>query len=197
MASDLEFRLMKFTKKFNMRKFILFGIIISGLLIGCKEKKSTKKLSEITISNNGINGIVLKKCITIDSLKATFPNYKISAKTGQQDGPDYHYFKVVKDNTTINFIMSAQDSCLVDEINITTNLPDTYGVKTGMTYEEVKKLRPEITHKTNYHFHTILSTQNSNLKYEISGTFDGPDKQDFIYDEVKKWKVTQFLVRGY
>ncbi|MBA6155975.1 DUF1131 family protein [Tenacibaculum sp. S7007] len=180
-----------------MRKLILFGIIISGILIGCKEKKTTKKLSEITISNNGINKIDLGKCINIDSLKIAFPDYKISSKIGQQDGPDYQYFEVKKDSTTINFIMSEQEGCLVDEINATTNLPDIYGVKIGMTYEEVKKLRPEITHKTNYHFHTILSTPNSNLKYEISGTFDGPDKQDFIYDEVKKWKVTQFLIRGY
>jgi hypothetical protein len=180
-----------------MKKFILCVLIITGTLISCKQKKAKTKLAEITISNNGINNIDLHKCITIDSLQTAFPEYKTTLKTGQQDGPDYHYFQVTKDSTNINFIMSEQEGCLVDEINATTNLPDMYGVKIGMTYEEVKKLRPEISHKTNYHFHTVLSAPSSNLKYEISGTFGEPDKQDFIYDEVKKWKVTQFLVRSY
>ncbi len=180
-----------------MKKVILFMLIISSVLISCKKKNATKKTAKITISNNGINNINLRKCITIDSLQTAFPNYKITSEVGLQDGPDYHYFEVIKDSTNINFIMSELDGCLVNETTTTTNFPDIYGVKIGMTYEEVKKLRPEISHKTNYHFHTVLSVPNSNLKYEISGTFGGSDKQDFIYDEVKKWKVTQFLVRSY
>ena len=180
-----------------MKRITLLALIFTLLLVNCKQKASTEKTPEITISNNGINGIDLGKCITIDSLKIAFPNYKIKFKTGQQDGPDYHYFNVTKNKTNINFIMSEQEGCLVDEIEIKTVFPDKYGVKLGMTYEEVKKLRPNISHSTNYHFHTFLSAPNSNLKYEISGIYNGADKQNFSYDEVKNWKVTQFLIRSY
>ncbi len=198
MENVLEFRLMRFTKKFSMKKLILCFVIISGMLFGCKEKKTTRKLSEISISNNGINKIDLGKCITIDSLKTAFPDSTIKMKISEDDGYDYHYAEIKNSKYLINVLMNHMDACLVNEFNVTKSpFPDKFGVKIGMTYEEVKKLRPEIIHKTNYHFHTILSAPNSNLKYEISGTFDGPDKQDFIYDEVKKWKVTQFLIRSY
>lgn len=195
MENVLEFLLMKFIKKFNMKKLILLALLTLITITSCKQKTTTKKSATISITNNGINGIDLKKCITIDNLKDAFPTYTITSKTGQQDGPDYLYFEVLKDSTTLNFMVDEQEACVVNEINAQTNSADMYGVKIGMSYEEIKKLRPNLVHKTDYHFHTTLYEPNSNLKYEISGTYDGPDKQDFIYDEVKKWKVTQFLVK--
>ncbi|MCF2875355.1 MULTISPECIES: DUF1131 family protein [unclassified Tenacibaculum] len=178
-----------------MKKLLLFLVLIISTTISCKQKKTSKKTTDFSITDNGVNNINLLECITIDSLQAAFPSYTITSKVGQQDGPDYRYFEVLKDNTTLNFIMNEQKTCIINEINAQTNLEDMYGVKVGMTYEEVKKLRPNISHKTDFHFHTTLSEPNSNLQYEISGTYNGPDKQDFIYEEVKKWKVVQFIIR--
>lgn len=193
MENVLEFLLKKFIKTFKMKKIILFSLIIIGMLVSCEEKEATK----ITISNNGINKLNIQDCITIDHLKTTFINYKITSKKGKQNGVNYNYFEVTKENTNITFIMNKLDNCLINEINLTTSYTDKYGVKIGMSYKEVKKLRPNTFHKTDARFHTILSTPDSKLKYEISGTFDEPDKQNFIYNDVKKWKVTQFLVRSY
>ncbi|WP_299124306.1 DUF1131 family protein [uncultured Tenacibaculum sp.] len=178
-----------------MKKLLFFLVLIISTIISCKQKKTSKKTTEFSITNNGINKINLQECITIDSLQAAFPSYTITSKVGQQDGPDYRYFEVSKDSTILNFIMNEQKTCIINEIIAQTNLADMYGVKVGMTYEEVKKLRPNISHKTDFHFHTTLSEPNSNLQYEISGTYNGPDKQDFIYEEVKKWKVVQFIIK--
>lgn len=152
---------------------------------------------EVRLHENKLGTMVLSHGMNIDlaSLRAKFKMLKIIRKKGQQDGPDFIYYQFYK-NKKEYFSMKARDDNekKLDQINISSrNISDQYNVSIGISYIKLKKLRPKIQLTNGAHYHTYVYVRGSNISYEISGDFQGPDRDDFKESEVLNWKVSQII----
>ena len=151
----------------------------------------------LLLSNNALGPLKLSQDMRLDlaELKRLFPAYSVKSGIGEQDGPDYRYYEV-SDSSDVVFHIKAQDDDpkKIDILYVQSPLvTDKYGLKIGMTYEDIKRLRPALTHKTDYHFHTYMMHPDENIRYEISGDFEGPDKTDFSENEIRDWTIERLL----
>jgi len=184
-------------------KTIKFIIPLLTLLIlsSCKTK-NTSKLSlekEVKIKGNSIienkeliltettfGKFSLKKGMILDEseIQKSFDNFDISKDIAEQDGLDYYIYKIgneavlattdTKNNTLSKFWIQEE-----------SNISDEYGIKLGMTYNDVFKRRSNINIST-VHYHIYLHKTGSNIAYEMSlGNYNGPDKEAYSLEEIK------------
>jgi len=103
-------------------------------------------------------------------------SYQVSKEIGQQDGPNYPYIKIEnKDKTPLIYINYDGDK--PDQLNdihvLDSSITDEYGVKVGMNYDDVIKLRGNrFSNQSDYHHHTYLYDTTSSIFYEITGNFE-------------------------
>ena len=136
--------------------------------------------------------------LSVESMQETFKPYMVRKKLGQQDGPNFSYYEV-SENSAVHFWIKTldEDERLLDKVCIISNtIVDEYGVSVGTPYKEIKERRPAINMETDYHFHTIVYVNGSNIAYEIAGDFEGPDRQDFTEKEVENWVVKNIVWIG-
>ena len=132
--------------------------------------------------------------ISLQTLREKLKPLVVTKKTGQQDGPDYTYYQV-NNNKKAYFSIKTQDSNAkrLESITIKNKaISDQYTVRVGMSYPKLKSLRPKVTIKTE-HYHTYIYVKGSNIVYEISGDYNGPDKNSYTESDVKTWKVIAIL----
>ena len=180
----------------NVMKQILFFIFLFGL-ISCspnsQEKKvvdkestdesvpettsieQTRDYREIILSENKIDifSIPFPEKNVLRELKDYYEPYWVEANIGQQDGPDFTYFEIARDdeNPIAYFDFDSENEFKLEEIRIVSSVAkDQYGVRVGDTYQQViSKRQIEFKNSTDYHQHTYLYSASSNIYYEISG----------------------------
>ena len=116
--------------------------------------------------------------------------YRVTRKTGQQDGPDFEYIDIKNRDEVVLFVAFEYDNpCRINEIRILdTSIADTFGVRIGDSYNVLKKKRPtSFSNSTDYHQHTYLYPKGSNIYYEISGF----DMTVDMLDEIEKMVLTE------
>ena len=132
---------------------------------------------EIVLSEHTLDtfSIPFPEMSMLEPLKNHFQPYSVEAKTGQQDGTDYPYIDIAKDNnatvTYLNF--DWENKFKLEEIRIIApSAVDQYGIRVGDTYQQVIEKRKEsFSNSTDYHEHTYLYSDNSNIYYELSLNF--------------------------
>jgi len=176
---------------------LFFGVV--GLLTGCVDIKSKKDQSwaNIILSENRFASMVMSSQETWPEkeLAAQLSGFVLTKDIGQQDGPEFLYFDVkLNDKHVAAINMNADKSNQIANIVVSdTNFTDDFGVRLGMTVKEVLALRPNSKHKTDKHMHTHLYTERSHVLYEVSGDFEGPDRQDFKFEEIENWRVDRLI----
>lgn len=153
--------------------------------------------SEIKLHENRIGKMKLSHSMKLSFLAMleTLKPYSVIKKSGQQDGPDFIYYEVTKNNINYFWIKTQDENeRLLDRIYITNkSIIDQYTVSIGTPYNKIKKLRPKIKITTDYHYHTYAYVSGSNIMYEITGDFEGPDRQNFTEKEVENWTVSNIV----
>ncbi|WBL45036.1 hypothetical protein PBT90_10110 [Algoriphagus halophytocola] len=170
--------------------------------------RQTKNYREIVISENWLDtfSIPFPEKNMLMLLRNYYEPYWVEANIGQQDGPDFTYIDILKDDDNpiayLNF--DPDNKFKLDEIRIVSSSAiDQYGVRVGDTYQEVKKKRNnDFKNSTNYHQHTYLYTDSSNIYYELTGDFtmteemlENLDELELTEEQLQKCKVEYIIWR--
>lgn len=153
--------------------------------------------NELVLSNTSIGPLSLDKemKLDVDELKRLFSGYTLESGIGQQDGPDYTYYEISNDEEVLLHIKAQdEDPSRVEIIYIRSELvTDEYGLKVGMSYKDIKRIRPKLIHNTDYHYHTYMAYPEESILYEITGDFEGPDRTDFKESEIDTWTISEII----
>lgn len=158
---------------------------------------TSKANSEIKLYEDKIGEMPLSHSMKLSYLTMleVLKPFSVIKKSGQQDGPDFIYYEISKNNIEYFWIKTRdKNERLLDRVYITNkSIIDQYAVSIGTQYKQIQKLRPQIKITTDYHYHTYAYVSGSNIMYEITGDFEGPDRQDFTDKEVANWKVSNIV----
>ena len=210
-------------------KQIVFYIFLIGL-ISCSTNSQDKKVTDNEpIEKSEIETIISEQAPdyreivlsenTLDTFSIPFPEknmlmplrnyykpYWVEANIGQQDGPDFTYIDILKDDDNpiayLNF--DSENKFKLDEIRIVSSTAiDQYGVRVGDTFQQlIEKRNSNFKNSTNYHQHTYLYTDNSNIYYELTGDFtmteemlENLDELELTEEQLQKCKVEYIIWR--
>ncbi len=216
-----------------MRKVIIYLSVIG--LISCHENKAKKDSSnkeilkksntdekqieelkeqqkityqQIVLSENKIDtfSIPFQEKDMLMNLKSYYRSYNVEAKIGQQDGPDFPYIDIVKNNgnSVAFFNFDYENKYKLNEIRILDSIvTDQYGIRVGDPYLEiVKKRKADFKNSTDYHQHTYLYQENSNIYYELTGDLSittdrlkNIEKIKLSEEQLQKCKVKNIIWR--
>jgi len=182
-----------------MRK-ILSYIFLIGLIScssysqekGVVDKNSTEKLviettseqdqdyREIVLSENKLDTFLIpfSEVNMLTTLRNYYEPYRVEANIGQQDGPDFTYINIVRDdkNPIVYLDFDSENKFKLDEIRIVdSRAVDQYRVRVGNTLSKLITSRD--TGQINFdpfHFHIYYSYKNSNIFYELEGELHTP-----------------------
>ncbi|MFY0675633.1 MAG: DUF1131 family protein [Bacteroidia bacterium] len=160
------------------------------------------KLETITLFEDSINGLSLpfSNDVTLADIDFAFNELKVFKEIGMQDGPDFPLYSVKNGNDVIlYFFMDWEDTLkLTDVVALDSAFKDEYGLTIGNSYTDIKNKRPNVKAYTDYHQHTYVYDDNSNIRYEIYGKATIPENADmenlvFTEDEMKDWKIERII----
>lgn len=150
------------------------------------EINSPKNIDNLILTENTLGDLKLEKGMILNELKLEklFKNHSISKNIGEQDGPNYFYYKIGTEAilTTPNTENETLSQLLINE---KSNISDEYGIKIGTEYYDIEKKRPNMDIYTE-HYHIYLHKEDSNIIYEMSlGNYNGPDKEEYSLEDIK------------
>ena len=169
-----------------------------------KAKPSYRK---IVLSENSLDtfSIPFPEKNMLTSLKNYYEPYWVESNVGQQDGPDYRYIDIVRDDENpIAYLNFESDNELkINEIRIVNStVHDQYEVHVGDALTKVITSRGtgEIGFDP-YHFHIYYYYKNSNISYELEGELHTPaveNVEDIVltYDDISSHTVQSIIWRN-
>ncbi|WP_271785027.1 DUF1131 family protein [Aquimarina algiphila] len=139
-------------------------------------------------------------------LKSYYKSYNVEAKIGQQDGPNFPYIDIVKNdgNSVMFFSFDYENKNKLDEIRILDSIAaDQYGIRVGDSYQKiVEKRKGDFKNSTDYHQHTYLYAENSNIYYELTGDItitedmlENLEELELSEEQLQKCKVEYIIWR--
>ncbi|MCJ8289563.1 MAG: DUF1131 family protein [Crocinitomicaceae bacterium] len=167
-------------------KTLFFLIIVLGVLSSCSEQIANTTGNESNNPEQLSNGHIELKENSIDGFTLPFPEkdmsetlqkyyksfYSLEAKVGQQDGPDFNYFDLLRgDDPVLYFEFDAENDLVLNTIVVLdSTVSDEYVLHVGDTFEKVKLKRGSgaIEFDT-YHQHVYYHYEKSNISYELVG----------------------------
>jgi hypothetical protein len=212
--------------KKDMRQIISYILLIG--LISCSANSQEKKLvdkeltekpvietttseqapdyREIVLSENKLDtfSIPFPEKNMLIPLKNYYKPYWVESNIGHQDGPDFTYIDIARDDKNpiayLNF--DSENKFKLDEIRIVDSRAiDQYGVRVGNTLSELITSRDtgQIGFDP-YHFHIYYSYKNSNILYELEGELHTPaveNVEDIVltYDDIESHTVQSIIWR--
>jgi len=150
-----------------MKTFLSFFTVL--IILSCQSQKDQR----IILNEHSINKIEIpfEQKPLVPILKQAFPIYQVFDKIGEQDGPNYRYITIDKGNKPQIYLKFKDlDSDTLAEIRLLTKASkDQYGLSVGDPYSKIISLRKmEFKNVTDYHQHTYLYADNSNIYYELN-----------------------------
>lgn len=149
---------------------------------------------EIVLSENALDTFLIPfpEKDMLMSLKNFYGPYWVEANIGQQDGPDFTYIEIKRDdNNPVAYLdFDSANKYKLDEIRIVdSSAKDQYEIRVGDTYQQVIETRREaFKNSTNYHQHTYLYSDNSNIYYELSGDYTLTEE---MLDSIEELELTE------
>ncbi len=123
-------------------------------------------------------------------LAKVFPNHTIEPEWLTAEGGTFLSYEIKKEGkTSASLTMSMDDSTKLYEIVVYDSLwVDQYGVRVGDKMDDVWLKRMKLDIKMGHHFHVYAQAPGSNIFYEITGMYDGPD--DAMMERINNAKTT-------
>jgi len=149
---------------------------------------------KIILKNNEIGRLVLTKerLLNKNLLNRLFPEYIIEQK--DLDGITYYSFLDREDE--LFYVKTIQDdSTRIDKLYVTSaKIVDEYGLKIGSTFQDIIRVRPDITYKIDYEL-KIASAWSSgkNINYELKGNYENDGKTILTKEQIKDWKIKYLI----
>lgn len=209
-------------------KQILFFILLIGL-INCSSKDQENKVSNRTTENksetlttssepkpNYREILLLENKLDtflipfpekdmLPTLKKYYAPYLVERNIGQQDGPDFTYIDILRnDENPITYIhFDSDNEFKINEIRIVNSTAlDQYEVRVGDPLTKVINSRGtgEIGFDP-YHFHIYYYYKNSNISYELEGELHTPvveNIKDIVltYNDINSHTVQSIIWRN-
>ena len=159
--------------------------------IGCHSQKGYQ-FDGLVLTETAFGNLKLDQNnpIAVTELASVFKKEQVTKNLGQQDGPDFWYYRIGELATAST--TDTQSNTLYQLWINDNSIPDQYGVTKGMTFEEVIKKRPNLK-VSSYHYHIYLYEKESHIMYEMSiGNYNGPDQYAYDMEHLKTYnsKVT-------
>lgn len=179
---------------------------------GESENKTTLSESipnyrEVILSENALDtfSIPFAEREMLMPLREYYKPYLVDIKIGQQDGPDFTYIDILKnDGKSVAFLkfyfdnkLKLEDIRLIDSIGV-----DQYEIRVGDPLMKLIALRGKGQIKFDpYHYHIYYSYENSNISYELEGelhTLAIENIEDVIltYDDIKHHTIQSIIWRN-
>jgi hypothetical protein len=136
-------------------------------------------------------------------LEKSFAGYSVAPEWLIAEGGEFLSYEIKHgEQTSGSIAMSMDDSTKLYEIVVyDSTWVDQYGVRVGDRMEDVWLKRMKLNIKMGYHFHVYAQAPGSNIFYEITGEYDGPDdvmmerinnpKADLSF--LNNWRVVRIL----
>ncbi|MBJ2175882.1 hypothetical protein JBL43_16630 [Aureibaculum sp. A20] len=162
---------------------------------------------KIVLSENSLDtfSIPFPEKNMLDSLRSYYEPYLVEYNVGQQDGPDYRYIDISReDKNPIAYLNFESDNELrLNEIRIINSTAlDQYEVHVEDPLTKVITSRGtgEIVFDP-YHFHIYYYYKNSNISYELEGELHTPavkNVEDIVltYDDINSHTVQSIIWRN-
>ena len=172
------------------------------------ENKPKLEYQKIMLSENSLDtfSIPFPETNMLTALRGYYKPYWVEVNIGQQDGPDFTYIDILKDDDNpvayINF--DHNNKYKLDEIRIVSSTAiDQCGVRVGDTYQQViDKRQNNFKNSTNYHQHTHLFADESNIFYKLTGDFNMSEEMlenieelELTEEQLQKCKVENIVWR--
>lgn len=171
-----------------------------------KTNEQTPDYREIVLSENKIDTfpIPFPEKNMLMPLKDYYEPYWVEANIGQQDGPDFTYIDIARDdNNPIAYLnFDSENQFKLDEIRIVdSRAVDQYGMRVGNSLTQLIASRD--TGRIDfdpYHFHIYYSYKNSNILYELEGELHTPaveNVEDIVltYDDIGSHTIQSIIWR--
>lgn len=138
-------------------------------------------------------------------LRNYYKPYLVEAGIGEQDGPNFTYIGILKDNhdpiAYLNF--NYDNEFKLEDIRIVSETAiDQYGVRVGTTLSELINARDTgVIDFDPYHFHIYYSYENSNIFYELEGELHTPgveNVEDIVltHDDIASHTIQSIIWRS-
>ena len=182
----------------NKNFFVAF-LILFILHTSCKTEKSVTlppitKTTKLVLDENSLGDFKISKetLLSEEKLQKAFPNYKVTKKIGQQDGPNFNLYELGSDAMLMTQKTSTNNLFKI-WCDHNSKIVDEYGVAVETSFEELIKKRPNLKHTTEQ-FKTYLYQENSNICYQIQLlNYNSPDKKEYSIEEIKDSKVIAII----
>ena len=140
----------------------------------------------------------------IGPLGKVFDRYSVLKEIGEQDGPDFPLYSIKKSGRELAYFeMDWEDTQKLNAVYIKAPIvTDQYGLAVGDAYKKIQQLRNgQIKMQTDYHMHTYIYLDGSNIMYEIASDkiTEGADNPDTVrpsQEELKDWRIQQIIWRN-
>lgn len=158
-------------------------------------------LTEILLTETRLGDLELenlKEKNILTEIHSNFPDFQITKKVGQQDGPDYSYYEVTHLGQELFFIsMDSYDTSLVQDLWTNNKIiKDEYGITVGQKIENALKNRPTLKFHSDLHYNIYASDKNSKIEYRLTGYFKPLSDTAFVTKDylVEKWQTTGMTI---
>jgi hypothetical protein len=129
----------------------------------------------------------------LSEIKSAFPDFQVSKKVGQQDGPDFNLYQVTQSGKEIYFIaMDSYDTSIVQDLWTNNKIiKDEYGITVGQKIEYALEKRPTLKFHSDLHQNIYATEKNSKIEYRLTGNFKTLNDTTFFADDftVEKWQT--------
>lgn len=134
-----------------------------------------------------------------DQVKSAFPEFKLTKKTGKQDGPDFEFYVVSNNQEENIFFISMNDYDSTTVQTVWTNnqeIKDQYGVQVHQTTDDLLLKRPNLRFHSDLHYNIYASEKGSKIEYGLSGDFKALNDSAFTADDysVEQWQTKNMYI---
>ena len=149
----------------------------------------------LILTENSLGSLPLnnEKILDVYELRETFDGIEVSDKTQGESSDSYFNYYKIGEHISMSTANTENDN--LDQVRIegVSTIPDIYGAKIGMAYNELIEKRPNLVLST-AHYHVFLTEEGSKIKYKMSlGDYQGPDKDNYTLEDIPNAKVITII----
>lgn len=198
----------------NKPTYLVVCVLFVWSCLGRTDQSGKDKIQEgssninqsdiLLITENGLEDIKLPflRKEMLPELRASLKSFNVSKELGEFEYGRAPIYTIRHNEEGIGFFeMDSEDTLKLNNLYLSNYVTDMYGLTIGDGYDKLKAVRGDsIKHYTDFHQHTYVIVESSNIMYEIFGEWPkNVDLTDlsFTEDQIKNWTIEQIIWREY